>query len=107
MTTDFLPIQAIDHVELYVGNAKQAAHFYRTGFGFAPAAYSGLETGNRQTASYVLMQGKIRLALTSALGPDHPARRPAAGPPGPSRRPRPRMSAACCAGRPCAPMVKP
>ena len=75
MTTDFLPIQAIDHVELYVGNAKQAAHFYRTGFGFAPAAYSGLETGTRQTASYVLMQGKIRLVLTSALGPDHPVAR--------------------------------
>ena len=75
MTHDFLPIKAIDHIELYVGNAKQAAHFYRTGFGFAQAAYSGLETGNRQTASYVMVQGKIRLVLTTALGPDHPVAR--------------------------------
>jgi len=75
MTHDFLPIQAIDHVEFYVGNARQAAHFYRTGFGFAQAAYSGLETGNRQTASHVMMQGKIRLVLTAALGPDHPIAR--------------------------------
>ena len=68
---DFLPIQGIDHVEFYVGNAKQAAHFYRTGFGFTPLAYSGLETGNRERASYVLEQGKIRLVLSTALGPDH------------------------------------
>lgn len=71
MTEDFLPIKGMDHVEFYVGNAKQAAHFYRTGFGFTPTAYSGLETGNRQTASYVLEQGKIRLVLTTALHPDH------------------------------------
>jgi 4-hydroxyphenylpyruvate dioxygenase len=71
MSDDFLPIKAIDHIEIYVGNAKQAAQFYRTGFGFAPAAYSGLETGNRQMASYLMAQGKIRLVLTSALGPDH------------------------------------
>jgi 4-hydroxyphenylpyruvate dioxygenase len=71
MTEDFMPIKGIDHVEFYVGNAKQAAHFYRTGFGFANLAYSGLETGNRQTASYVMEQGKIRLVLTAALGPDH------------------------------------
>lgn len=75
MSEDFLPIKAIDHIEMYAGNAKQAAHFYRTGFGFAHAAYSGLETGNRQTASYVMVQGKIRLVLTTALGPDHPIAR--------------------------------
>ena len=75
MSEDFLPIKAIDHLEIYAGNAKQAAHFYRTGFGFAQAAYSGLETGNRRTASYVLTQGKIRLVLTTALGPDHPIAR--------------------------------
>jgi 4-hydroxyphenylpyruvate dioxygenase len=75
MNEDFLPIKAIDHVEFYVGNAKQAAHFYRTAFGFTPVAYSGLETGNRQTASYALMQGNIRLVLTAALGPDHPIAR--------------------------------
>ncbi len=75
MSEDFLPIKSIDHVELYVGNAKQAAHFYRTGFGFTPAAYSGLETGNRHSASYVMEQGKIRLVLTTALHPDSPIAR--------------------------------
>lgn len=75
MSEDFLPIKGIDHVEFYVGNAKQAAHFYRTGFGFILTGYSGLETGSRETASYVLEQGKIRLALTTALGPDHPIAR--------------------------------
>lgn len=75
MSEDFLPIKAVDHVEFYVGNAKQAAYFYTRGFGFAPAAYSGLETGNRETASYVLEQGNIRLVLTTALGPDHPVAR--------------------------------
>ncbi|MEW5987077.1 MAG: 4-hydroxyphenylpyruvate dioxygenase [Chloroflexota bacterium] len=69
--TDFLPIKRIDHVEFYVGNAKQAAHFYRTGFGFTNTAYSGLETGARDRASYVMEQGKIRLILSTALGPDH------------------------------------
>jgi 4-hydroxyphenylpyruvate dioxygenase len=75
MSEDFLPIKGIDHVEFYVGNAKQAAHYYATGFGFANTAYSGLETGNRKTASYVLEQGKIRFVLTTALGPDHPVAR--------------------------------
>ncbi len=75
MSEDFLPITGIDHVEFYVGNAKQAAHFYHTGFGFNQTAYSGLETGNRATASYVLEQGEIRLLLTTALGPDHPVSR--------------------------------
>lgn len=68
---DFLPLQGIDHVELYVGNAYQAAHFYRMMYGFDIVAYRGLETGDRERASYVLEQGKIRLVLTSALGPDH------------------------------------
>ncbi|HET6445991.1 MAG TPA: 4-hydroxyphenylpyruvate dioxygenase [candidate division Zixibacteria bacterium] len=72
---DFLPIKSIDHVEFYVGNAKQAAHFYRTGFEFVFSAYSGLETGNRGRASYVMEQGKIRLVLSTALGPDHPIAR--------------------------------
>jgi 4-hydroxyphenylpyruvate dioxygenase len=72
---DFLPINRVDHLEFYVGNAKQAAHYYRTGFGFALCAYSGLETGSRETASYVMEQGKIRLVLTTALGPDHPIAR--------------------------------
>ena len=68
--TDHLPLQGIDHVEFYVGNAKQAAHFYRTGFGFRLVAYAGPETGVRDRASYVLQQGEIRLVLTSALDPD-------------------------------------
>jgi len=67
---DFLPIKRIDHLEFYVGNAKQAAHFYRTGFGFTVTGYSGLETKNRECASYVLEQGQIRLVLSSPLGPD-------------------------------------
>ena len=75
MTDDFLPIQGIDHLELYCGNARQAAHFYQTGFGFAPVAASGLETGNRRAASYVMAQGEIRLVLTAALGPDDPIAR--------------------------------
>jgi 4-hydroxyphenylpyruvate dioxygenase len=69
--TDFLPIKAIDHLEFYVGNAKQAAFFYRAGFGFAPVGYSGLETGNRESASYVMEQGRIRFVLTTPLSPDH------------------------------------
>ncbi|MDX1613107.1 MAG: 4-hydroxyphenylpyruvate dioxygenase [Candidatus Promineifilaceae bacterium] len=73
--TDFLPIKAIDHVEFYVGNGKQAAHFYNSAFGFVNSAYSGLETGNRERASYVMEQGKIRLVLSTALGPDHPIAR--------------------------------
>jgi 4-hydroxyphenylpyruvate dioxygenase len=67
---DFLPIKRMDHVELYVGNAKQAAHFYRTGFGFVNTAYSGLETGDRQRASYVMEQGQVRLVLSTPLSPD-------------------------------------
>ncbi|RMG22521.1 MAG: 4-hydroxyphenylpyruvate dioxygenase [Bacteroidetes bacterium] len=64
---DFMPILGTDHVELYVSNARQAAHYYQTAFGFQPLAYKGLETGSRELASYVLQQGKIRLVLTSPL----------------------------------------
>ena len=68
---DFLPIRGYDHVEFYVGNAKQAAHFYDRVFGFKPIARLGLETGVRDRASYVMEQGKVRFVLTSALCPDH------------------------------------
>ncbi len=64
---DFLPLLGTDYVELYVGNAKQAAHYYKTAFGFQSHAYAGLETGRKDTVSYVLKQGKIRLVLTSPL----------------------------------------
>lgn len=67
--TDFLPINGTDYVEFYVGNAKQAAHYYQTAFGFQPLAYAGLETGLKDRASYVLMQDKIRLVFTTALYP--------------------------------------
>jgi 4-hydroxyphenylpyruvate dioxygenase len=71
-TVDFLPINGTDYIEFYVGNAKQAAHFYRTAFGFSLVAYAGLETGVRDRSSYVLQQDKIRLVLTTPLVPDHP-----------------------------------
>ena len=64
---DFLPINGTDYIELYVGNAKQAAHYYKTAFGFQSLAYSGLETGSKDKVSYVLMQDKIRLVLTTPL----------------------------------------
>ena len=66
---DFLPILGTDFVELYVGNAKQAAYYYQHAWGFQPVAYSGLETGRKDSVSYVLQQGKIRLVLTSPLQP--------------------------------------
>ncbi|UEG50768.1 4-hydroxyphenylpyruvate dioxygenase [Ferruginibacter lapsinanis] len=69
---DFLPLLGTDYVELYVGNAKQSAHFYKTAFGFQSLAYAGLETGIKDRASYVLAQGKIRLVLTSPLNSDSP-----------------------------------
>lgn len=72
MQTDFLPLKGTDHVEFYVGNAKQAAHYYRSAFGMKLAAYSGPETGVRGRVSYVLEQGKIRFVLTTALVPDDP-----------------------------------
>ncbi|WP_340077100.1 4-hydroxyphenylpyruvate dioxygenase [Leptobacterium sp. I13] len=64
---DFLPILGTDYVELYVGNAKQAAHYYQSAWGFQPVAYAGLETGIKDKVSYVLQQGKIKLVLTSPL----------------------------------------
>jgi 4-hydroxyphenylpyruvate dioxygenase len=69
---DFLPIMGTDYVEFYVGNAKQAAHYYKTAFGFQSEAYAGLETGMRDRASYVLKQDKIRLVLTTALNSNSP-----------------------------------
>ncbi len=67
--TDFLPIQGTDHVEFYVGNAKQSAYFYRACLGFNLVAYRGPETGTRDRVSYVLEQNKIRFVLTTPLGP--------------------------------------
>ena len=64
---DFLPLLGTDYVEFYVGNAKQAAHFYKTAFGFQSYAYKGLETGSKYVVSYVLTQDKIKLVLTTPL----------------------------------------
>ena len=69
---DFLPLMGTDYVEFYVGNAKQAAHYYKTAFGFQSLAYAGLETGVTDRASYVLKQDKIRLVLTTALNSESP-----------------------------------
>lgn len=69
---DFLPLLGTDYVEFYVGNAKQAAHYYKTAFGFQSLAYAGLETGLTDRASYVLKQDKIRLVLTTALNSESP-----------------------------------
>jgi 4-hydroxyphenylpyruvate dioxygenase len=66
---DFLPLLGTDFVELYVGNAKQAAFYYQQAWGFEPVAYTGLETGRKESVSYVLQQDKIRLVLTSPLQP--------------------------------------
>lgn len=70
MTDDFLPIQGTDHIEFYVGNAKQAAVYYQYSLGFELIAYAGPETGIRDRVSYVLQQNKIRFVLTTALGSD-------------------------------------
>jgi 4-hydroxyphenylpyruvate dioxygenase len=70
--TDFLPLNGTDYVEFYVGNARQAACYYRAAFGMQLVAYSGPETGHRGRASYVLQQNKIRFVLTTALQPDDP-----------------------------------
>src|SRR6202034_191811 len=69
---DFLPLLGTDHVELYVGNARQAGPFYRTAFGMSLVAYAGPETGQRDRASYVVQQGKIRFVLTTPLGSGGP-----------------------------------
>ena len=69
---DFLPLNGTDYVEFYVGNARQAAYFYRAAMGMSLAAYRGPETGTRDRASYLVQQGKIRFVLTTPLRPDHP-----------------------------------
>lgn len=69
-STDVFPINGTDFIEFWVGNAKQASQFYRTAFGYRLVGYRGPETGVRDRASYLLEQGKIRLVLTSALGPE-------------------------------------
>src|SRR3712207_6802851 len=68
-TQDVFPINGTDYIEFYVGNAKQASHYYRAAFGFQLVAYRGPETGTRDRASYVLQQGKIRFVLTTAITP--------------------------------------
>src|ERR1700742_350424 len=72
VSKDFLPLKGTDHIEFYVGNARQAAYFYRAAFGMSLVAYAGPETGQRDRASYVLQQGKVRFVLTTALRPDSP-----------------------------------
>src|SRR5438874_10182635 len=67
---DFLPLQGTDYVEFYVGNAKQAAHYYKTAFGFQSLAYSGPETGNRDSVRYVIRQNKLTFILTTPLRPE-------------------------------------
>src|SRR5207244_11629399 len=82
MSNDFMPLDGWDHVELYVGNAKQAAYFYEHAFGFSRVAYAGPETGVRDRASYVLGQGEMRLVLTSALREDQEVTRHVSAPGG-------------------------
>src|SRR5215218_5621879 len=69
---DFLPLQGTDYVEFYVGNAKQAAHFYKTAFGFQSLAYAGPETGVKDKVSYVIRQNKLTFVLTTPLRMDNP-----------------------------------
>ena len=68
-----LGLKKIHHVEFYVGNAKQAEFYYRKAFGFSRLAYSGLETGNRETASYVVRQSRAAFVLTTPLSGEHAA----------------------------------
>ena len=70
MKNNCIPLNGTDYVEFYVGNAKQAAHFYQSAFGFQPVAYSGLETGVKDKTSYVLRQGKLTIVLTASLVKD-------------------------------------
>lgn len=72
---DFLGLQDVDFIEHFVSNAKQACHFYQTVFGFEIKAFSGLETGNRDSVSYLLQQGNVRFLLTSSLKSDSPIAR--------------------------------
>jgi 4-hydroxyphenylpyruvate dioxygenase len=69
--TDFLPLQGTDYVEFYVGNAKQAAHYYMSAFGFQALAYAGPETGMKDRASYVIRQNKLTFVLTTPIRPDN------------------------------------
>lgn len=69
---DFLPLLGTDYIEFYVGNAKQAAHFYKSAFGFQSYAYKGLETDNKEYASYVVKQDKIKIVLTTPLNSKSP-----------------------------------
>ena len=71
MENDYLPLLGTDYIEFYVGNAKQAAHYYKTAMGFRGIAYAGPETGVKDRASYVLRQNKLTFVFTSALRPDH------------------------------------
>ena len=71
MENDFLPLMGTDHIEFYVGNAKQAAHYYKTAMGFQGIAYAGPETGVKDRVSYVLRQNKLTFVFTSALRPNH------------------------------------
>ena len=66
-THDFMPLNGIDHVELWVGNAKQAAYFFTRAYGFTEVAYAGLETGVRERTSHVLQQGRVRLVVSGTL----------------------------------------
>src|SRR6266436_811146 len=69
---DFLPLHGTDYVEFYVGNAKQAAHFYKTAFGFQSLAYSGPETGVKDRASYAIRQNKLTFVLTTPTRTENP-----------------------------------
>ena len=71
-TSDFLPLHGTDYVEFYLGNAKQAAHFYKTAFGFQSLAYAGPETGMKDKVSYVIRQNKLTFVLTTPLRTDNP-----------------------------------
>jgi 4-hydroxyphenylpyruvate dioxygenase len=71
-STDFLPLEGTDYIEFYVGNAKQAAHYYITAFGFQPLAYAGPETGMKDKASYAVRQHKLTFVLTTPLRPGSP-----------------------------------
>ena len=92
---DFMPLHGIDHIELWVGNAAQAAYYLCHAFGFTEVAYAGLETGLRDRVSHVLQQGRIRLVLTGALRRRHRDRRA----PAPPRRRRQARRAVGAVGR--------
>ena len=70
LVDDFFPVRDVDYIEIYTGNAKQACHYFCTAFGFKPVAYSGLETGNRETVSYCIQQRNIRIVLTGSYKED-------------------------------------